>query len=257
MCLSSQLHKALWSLSSFSQLDLSLKAFSPGHGSNSSCCDRCLCSFDLKTFFISDHVFSSTISRASGHVNGFAIVENHTHRGVDTNTKVSNATLPSPKSCALTGPSRSFVTARLQAWWSRFQSTRCKLRGWRYGIVACTTAAGLILLINFILLALALTLSHRSDGTGLLFSGDCDVAKRRDSTLHLLINVLSTILLCASSYTMQCLSSPTRRDVDRAHRQHKSLDVGLLSLKNLFYIEKKKVILWVLLSLSTVPLHLL
>lgn len=70
-------------------------------------------------------------------------------------------------------------------------------------------------------------------------------------------NVLSTLLLGASNYTMQCLASPTREEVDRAHSQNRWLDIGVPSIRNLTRISSHRKVLWWLLVISGVPLHLL
>ncbi len=57
----------------------------------------------------------------------------------------------------------------------------------------------------------------------------------------------------ASNYTMQCLCSPTRSEVDFAHSQGRYLDIGLPSIKNLNGLRKK--IMFAFLILSTLPLH--
>ena len=56
---------------------------------------------------------------------------------------------------------------------------------------------------------------------------------------------------------MQCLSSPTREEINIAHRKHKWLDIGMPSLRNLRHISRGKVIIWCLMALSSVSLHLL
>ncbi|KAI9789333.1 MAG: hypothetical protein M1816_006222 [Peltula sp. TS41687] len=56
---------------------------------------------------------------------------------------------------------------------------------------------------------------------------------------------------------MQCLTAPTREEVDTAHRRGKWLDIGIPSVKNLWRISPAKVILWALLGLSSIPLHLI
>jgi hypothetical protein len=55
----------------------------------------------------------------------------------------------------------------------------------------------------------------------------------------------------------QCLSAPTRLELDRAHQKGESLDVGILSLRNLSRIPRRKLILWGCLAASSLPLHLL
>ena len=56
---------------------------------------------------------------------------------------------------------------------------------------------------------------------------------------------------------MQCLTAPTRADIDRAHEKNAWLDIGILSLKNLHYIGYQRLTLWTVLGLSSIPLHLL
>ena len=63
--------------------------------------------------------------------------------------------------------------------------------------------------------------------------GDCGKMKRLDLGLHLLINILSTILLGASNYSMQCLTAPTRQDIDQAHHDNSWMDIGVPSVKNI------------------------
>ena len=75
--------------------------------------------------------------------------------------------------------------------------------------------------------------------------------------LHLAINVLSTILLSASNYCIQCLSSPTRQEVNKAHANAEWLDIGVPSIRDLRYIGWRRIITWWLLGLNSVPLHLM
>lgn len=55
---------------------------------------------------------------------------------------------------------------------------------------------------------------------------------------------------------MQCLSAPTRKEIDRAHARGVWLDIGIPSVRNLRYISKRRVLIWALLGLSSLPLHL-
>ena len=117
--------------------------------------------------------------------------------------------------------------------------------------------SGTVLLIN-IIFTMVLVAKHRTpDGLGVIYTGDCGLVERWNTALHLLINVLGTCLLAASSFTMQCLSSPTRSETDAAHVQRRDLDIGIVSFKNLFYMNWLKRSLWWALALSTLPLHLL
>ena len=117
--------------------------------------------------------------------------------------------------------------------------------------------AATILLFNIILTIVAFAKSPAQGGLANIQEGNCSESDRLDFWLHLLINALSTILLAASNYCMQCLSSPTRKDIDKAHAQHRWLDIGVQSLRNLGRISGHRLCLWWLLALSSIPLHLL
>ncbi|KAK5050551.1 hypothetical protein LTR84_003832 [Exophiala bonariae] len=106
--------------------------------------------------------------------------------------------------------------------------------GWRTGALISSFLAGFSLLIN---IAVAAWLGTRSVSSGLgvvsIFTGDCGTVQTMDLWVHLAINILSTLLLGGSNYCMQCLSAPTRMDVDAAHKKGKWLDVGVPSVRNL------------------------
>lgn len=56
---------------------------------------------------------------------------------------------------------------------------------------------------------------------------------------------------------MQCLSAPTREEVDEAHAKGKWLDIGVSSVRNLTSIPKSRLGMWVGLGLTSLPLHLM
>jgi hypothetical protein len=127
--------------------------------------------------------------------------------------------------------------------------------GWRFGAISGAIAVSVVFLIN---LVVTIVFSARKDGV--LFDGDCDRASRLNTGLHLLINILSTVLLSSSNYCMQCLSAPTRKEVDEAHGKGKWLDIGVQSVHNLRHIyntDRKRAVVWFLIGLSSLPLHLL
>lgn len=130
--------------------------------------------------------------------------------------------------------------------------------GWRFGVLWGATLACTVLLINFIVTIVATT--SKGSGTGtrrIIFQGDCEKAEKLDLVAHFLINAMSTVLLSASNYAMQCLTAPTRDEVDAAHAKRKWLDIGILSVRNLRNVQRKRAILWGLLGASSLPLHLL
>ena len=96
-----------------------------------------------------------------------------------------------------------------------------------------------------------------TNGIGTLYKGSCAQTKSLNTWLQLVINMLCTTLLGASNYCMQCLTSPTRKEIDKAHKRKQLLRVGVPSLRNLKVISRSRVILWIGLGLSAFPLHFL
>lgn len=90
-----------------------------------------------------------------------------------------------------------------------------------------------------------------------IFRGDCQEASRLNSSIHVLINLLSSLLLSASNLCMQLLAAPTRKEVDQAHQKFVWLDIGIPSLRNVRHIAKKRQAVWWILALSSLPLHFL
>jgi len=132
------------------------------------------------------------------------------------------------------------------------------LEAWRIGVLTGCFASGFVLHINLILLLVAaFRYEGFQDGIATLTRGKQDTIARMSTAYHILINVISTILLSCSSYTMQVLSSPTRSEVDAAHDKGQWLTIGLLSTRNLRHISRKRLILWLVLAASSIPLHLL
>jgi len=133
-------------------------------------------------------------------------------------------------------------------------------QGWRLSVAGGACLAFLVFLLN---LATTLWVTFRkNDGSSedppnTLFNGDCNQARQLNTLIHLLINALSTVLLSTSNYAMQCMTAPTRDEVDKAHRARNWLDIGVLSTRNLNAISRKRVLLWAILGISSLPLHLL
>jgi hypothetical protein len=127
--------------------------------------------------------------------------------------------------------------------------------GWRFGASLGFLTCLFVLILNVILTIWGALRSKGNNGH--IFEGDCTTAKHHNMGLHIVINVLSTLMLGASNYSMQCLSAPTRQDIDKAHREGRWLDIGVQSLKNLRWTQRWKWMVWCLLGLSSLPLHLL
>ncbi|KAL3454137.1 hypothetical protein BJX65DRAFT_292349 [Aspergillus insuetus] len=113
----------------------------------------------------------------------------------------------------------------------------------------------MILVLNLVMVIWAST-RRSPEGSSVLYAGDCGRTKQISSWVHVLINMLSTGMLGASHFAMQCLSAPAREDVDRAHAEWRWLDIGVPSVRNLLSIPRLRAWLWSGLVLSSVPLHL-
>ncbi|PYH29891.1 uncharacterized protein BO87DRAFT_410151 [Aspergillus neoniger CBS 115656] len=137
----------------------------------------------------------------------------------------------------------------------------CKRR-WVRGVLICTYAAFGVLMVNITLTIVAAAVSvaghsQRTMSSATIYKYSCDRTKAYTTGLHLLINVLSTIILGASSYCMQCLTAPSRADVDRAHGQRVWLDIGVASVRNLAWADWPRLTLWLVLLVTSFPIHLM
>jgi len=131
--------------------------------------------------------------------------------------------------------------------------------GWHTGVLACATSVVVVLLINVSLtIYVATNPEYKMErGIGTLYSGSCDKSRAIGLWLHLGINALSTLLLSGSNYTQQCLSAPTRSEIDAAHARRRWMDIGVPSIRNLFRIKAERALLWVAIGFTSIPLHLL
>ena len=131
--------------------------------------------------------------------------------------------------------------------------------GWHTGVLACGTSAVVVLFINVGLTIYASTnRRYNVEGRiGTFYSGSCDKSKTIGLWLHLGINGLSTLLLSGSNYTQQCLSAPTRSEIDAAHAKREWMDIGVPSVRNLFKIKPERTLLWIAIGVMSIPLHLL
>ncbi|KAF2119634.1 hypothetical protein BDV96DRAFT_629163 [Lophiotrema nucula] len=134
--------------------------------------------------------------------------------------------------------------------------TKCKI-SWRFGLFVGLYTSGIVLIGNIVFLFLGCFLHGGiKSGIGTVAEGNSKEIQRLSTAYHMLINVLSTVLLISSNYAMQILCAPTRTELDRAHNQGIWLDIGIMSLRNVRYIERKRAGLFGALLLSSVPLHL-
>lgn len=137
---------------------------------------------------------------------------------------------------------------------------RNKLQGWKFGVTVAGWTAFSVMVLNLLFLIVGLAKFHDNitGGVGTLFDGSCSTVDTWTTWLHILINGFSSILLSASNYTMQCLASPTRGEIDRAHSKGDWLDIGVASVRNILgRVSKRRIFLWWVLAASSIPIHLL
>ncbi|KAH8591808.1 hypothetical protein B0O99DRAFT_631704 [Bisporella sp. PMI_857] len=130
-----------------------------------------------------------------------------------------------------------------------------KFSGWRGGVLMAVVSAGTVLCVNLCFTIWAAIKSKSGMSIGTIYEDDCDKIKTAGLWTHIAINIMGTLLLGSSNYTMQCLSSPTRKEADAAHAIGRYVDIGIPSLRNLRSWRKK--MLFAVLVISTIPLHFL
>jgi hypothetical protein len=127
---------------------------------------------------------------------------------------------------------------------------------WPLGVKTGLFLVAIILVVNSTVTLWASLIFSVSGGVGVIYRGVCAQVEQAGFGLHIVINVIATLLLGASNYCMQCLTSPTRREIDRQHSSKMWLEVGILSVRNLRAIDKHRVWLSVFLAVSSFPIHL-
>lgn len=126
--------------------------------------------------------------------------------------------------------------------------------------------AALFLLSGLLVVTAAATMwaslarSPTSGGVGTLSKGGCGSIRAKNAGLHVIINAVAALTLAATCLSMQLLTAPTRAEVDRAHLARRWLEIGVMGLRNLHGrggVDLRRLALWCLLGLSTVPVALL
>ncbi|KAI9836725.1 MAG: hypothetical protein M1837_003257 [Sclerophora amabilis] len=148
-------------------------------------------------------------------------------------------------------------TGNTQSQRRRWGGMSDSMTGWRCSVMIAIVATSAVLLINIVWTVWAVLTYGSHGGYTTLYEGNCSKTSKLSTWLHLVINVLSSVLLGGSNFCMQTLMAPTRREVDRAHARGKWLDIGVPSVRNLTMIHPRRAILWCFLVLSSLPLHLL
>ena len=138
-----------------------------------------------------------------------------------------------------------------------FSTTARGHRSWQMLIDSGAAISATVLIINIVMVALAYAKLGVVDQTATLWTGSCHRAGSSVVAAHVTINVLSSLVLAVSNVGLQCLASPTRAEVDAAHAKDKIFAIGTPNLRNVFMISRPRMTAWVLLAISSLPLHLL
>lgn len=112
------------------------------------------------------------------------------------------------------------------------------------------------MIVNFTILIVFMRRYPVSGSVGALYYGNCTVVDQVNAALHVIINILSTLLLGASNSCMQILVAPTREDLKRAHEKGKSMAIGVQDMGNLRYLSKTTALFWTMLAITSGGLHL-
>jgi len=92
-----------------------------------------------------------------------------------------------------------------------------------------------------------------------LFQGNCSSMQRVNAGIHLLLNLLATVVIGISMYIQQLCTSPTREDISTAIKAGGDVDFGSNLPFQLFRRWKKRKIVclvWIVLILTSLPIHL-
>jgi hypothetical protein len=93
--------------------------------------------------------------------------------------------------------------------------------------------------------------------TGTIYTGSCQMVHYIDGLSHVVLNIVSTLFLGAGNYCMQVLVAPSRKDVDKAHKNGISMDVGIHSIRNIWRMSYLKRTMWIFLGTTSTTMHLL
>jgi hypothetical protein len=129
--------------------------------------------------------------------------------------------------------------------------------GWRAGLLRAFLLSLVALIVNIAVYAWLFRTYDAITGTSTIQRGHCGTIRGANTGIHAALNVVSTLILGASTYAMQGMTAPTRQEVDIAHAKGKWVEIGTQSLRNLFYVRKRNAWVWVLLGTTSLPFHLL
>ncbi|KAF2772931.1 hypothetical protein EJ03DRAFT_149640 [Teratosphaeria nubilosa] len=127
---------------------------------------------------------------------------------------------------------------------------RRNMRRMRLGLAAGVICVNLAFTITVFLI------SPASKGVGTSFTGHCTLVSRLNTGIHVVLNILTTAFLGAGNYCMQILVAPSLSEIDQAHRDGVSLDIGVHSVHNVRYMGADRRMGWAAIGVVATMLHL-
>lgn len=129
--------------------------------------------------------------------------------------------------------------------------------GWRRAAIINSITVGCFAIVLLGILGWSIAEAGSLSKAWLFYQGNCTQSNRISLFLHLLLNIVSTLIIASSNFFMQVLNAPTREEVDRAHARNRWLEIGVPSVGNIFHVSSFKTTAWILFNLSSIPIHLL
>ncbi|KAF5964045.1 hypothetical protein FBULB1_13014 [Fusarium bulbicola] len=129
-------------------------------------------------------------------------------------------------------------------------SNTSKRANWQVSLIGGACACIIVLIINLgVTIWSSVSLKSTDNNENgekssrrIIYEGSCSTSRTLSIVIHLLINIFASILLAASNYGMQCLTAPTRADVDKAHTRKQTYtvdeDFHLINKGAGYYFEK-------------------
>ncbi|KAF2036757.1 hypothetical protein EK21DRAFT_52086 [Setomelanomma holmii] len=128
--------------------------------------------------------------------------------------------------------------------------------GWRAGLIRSFLLSLIALIVNVSVYSWLFSAFSAEAGTASIMRSSCGRVRGANTGIHAALNILSTLILGASTYAMQGMTAPTRQEVDKAHGQGKWVEIGTQSARNLFYVRRRNAWIWLILGLTSLPFHL-
>jgi hypothetical protein len=119
------------------------------------------------------------------------------------------------------------------------------------------TCVAMILILNVAVLIYSAKRGPSTSASLLVAQDQCSTIKKLDVGLHALINVLGILALAAVGGFITALSSPSREDLNRAHRVGAWFDIGVPSIRNLKYIGRTRKYMCIIIYLLSFPIHIM